>query len=163
MIDQMFGELRYEDDYGWWGKQTLEFGGNRYTVDVLIQDDREKKISQEQKKTYECFLKKWPVLQEDLIEALINYYNEEERFSYGPDDEAEAAEWWPEIDTKEALLHVVTLETIVIASDFMQEDNRCLYLLFSRTWGGEALDDNGIGVCLLDEEIAEIGYKDIAF
>mgnify|MGYP001122178983 FL=1 len=19
----MFGELRYEDDYGWWGKQTL--------------------------------------------------------------------------------------------------------------------------------------------
>lgn len=43
MIDQMFGELRYEDDYGWWGKQTLEFGGNRYTVDVLIQDDREKK------------------------------------------------------------------------------------------------------------------------
>ena len=63
MIDQMFGELRYEDDYGWWGKQTLEFGGNRYTVDVLIQDDREKKISQEQKKTYECFMKKWTVLQ----------------------------------------------------------------------------------------------------
>ena len=24
-------------------------------------------------------------------------------------------------------------------------------------------DDNGIGVCLLDEEIAEIAYKDIAF
>ena len=45
----------------------------------------------------------------------------------------------------------------------MQENNRCLYLLFSRTWGGKDLDDNGIGVCLLDEEIAEIGYKDIAF
>ena len=28
---------------------------------------------------------------------------------------------------------------------------------------GEADADNGIGVCLLDEEIAEIGYKDIAF
>ena len=37
-----------------------------------------------------------------------------------------------------------------------------------KIWGwlwlvGEADADNGIGVCLLDEEIAEIGYKDIAF
>ena len=35
----MFGELRYEGDYGWWGKQTLEFGGNLHTVDILIHDD----------------------------------------------------------------------------------------------------------------------------
>lgn len=163
MTDQVFGELRYEGDYGWWGKQTLEFGGNLHTVDILIHDDGEKVISPKQKKTYECFLKKWPVLQEDLIEALIRYYNEKERFSYGQDDEMEAAEWWPEIKTKEALLQAVALETIVIAWDFMLEDNRCLYLLFSRTWGGEDLDDNGIGVCVRNEEIVEIAYKDIAF
>lgn len=63
-------------------------------------------------------------------------YNEEVRFSYGPDDKTEAAEWWPEIEAKEALLQAVTLETIVITWDFMLEDTRCLYLLFSRTWGG---------------------------
>lgn len=163
MTDQVFGELRYEGDYGWWGKQPLEFGGNLHTVDILIHDDGEKVISPKQKKTYECFLKKWSVLQEDLIEALIRYYNEKERFSYGSDDEMEAAEWWPEIKTKEALLQAVALETIVIAWDFMLEDNRCLYLLFSRTWGGEDLDDNGIGVCVQNEEIVEIAYKDIAF
>ena len=163
MTDQVFGELRYEGDYGWWGKQTLEFGGNLHTVDILIHDDGEKVVSPKQKKTYDCFLKKWPVLQEDLIEALIRYYNEKERFSYGSDDEMEAAEWWPEIKTKEALLQAVALETIVIAWDFMLEDNRCLYLLFSRTWGGEDLDDNGIGVCVQNEEIVEIAYKDIAF
>lgn len=163
MTDQVFGELRYEGDYGWWGKQTLEFGGNLHTVDILIHDDGEKVISPKQKKTYECFLKKWSVLQEDLIEALIRYYNEKERFSCGSDDEMEAAEWWPEIKTKEALLQAVALETIVIAWDFMLEDNRCLYLLFSRTWGGEDLDDNGIGVCVQNEEIVEIAYKDIAF
>lgn len=163
MADQIFGELRYEDDYGWWGKHTLEFGGNLHTVDILIHDDGEKVISQKQKETYECFLKKWSVLQKDLIEALVRYYNEEVRFSYGPDDKMEAAEWWPEIETKEALLQAVTLETIVIAWDFMLEDTRCLYLLFSKTWGGEDLDDNGIGVCVQNEEIAEIAYKDIAF
>ena len=37
------------------------------------------------------------------------------------------------------------------------------YLLFSRKWGGEDLDDNGIGVCYINEEIDEIAYKDIAF
>lgn len=163
MVDQVFGEIRYEDGLGWWGKQTLEFGGNPCTVDVLIHDDEEKEISQKQKKTYESFLKKWTALQEDLIDALIKYYNEEERFSYGPDDEAEAAEWWPEIDTKKALLQAATLEAIVVAWDFMQEDNRCLYLLFSRSWGGEDLDDNGISICIQNEKIVEIAYKDIAF
>jgi hypothetical protein len=161
MTDQVFGELRYDD--GWWGKQTLEFGGKLHTVDVLIHSDEEKAVSPKQKKTYECFLKKWPALQTDLIEALIKYYNEEERFSYGPDDEAEAAGWWPEIDTKEALLQAVMLETIVVAWDFMLEDSRCLYLLFSRTWGGDDPDDNGIGVCCINEEIKEIAYKDMAF
>lgn len=161
MTDQVFGELRYDD--GWWGKQTLEFCGKLHTVDVLIHSDEEKTVSPKQKKTYECFLKKWPTLQTDLIEALIKYYNEEERFSYGPDDEAEAAGWWPEIDTKEALLQAVMLETIVVAWDFMLEDSRCLYLLFSRTWGGDDPDDNGIGVCYINEEIKEIAYKDMAF
>ena len=61
---------------------------------------KRKKSLKSRKKTYEYFLKKWTALQEDLIDALIKYYNEEERFSYGPDDEVEAAEWWPEIDTK---------------------------------------------------------------
>lgn len=71
--------------------------------------------------------------------------------------------WWPKIETKEALLQVVKLETIVVAEDFMMEDGRYIYLLFSRSWGGEDLDDNGIGVCFVNEEIIEIGHKDIAF
>lgn len=51
----------------------------------------------------------------------------------------------------------------MITGNFMLEDNRCLYFLFSKTWGGEGLDDNGIGVCVQNEKIVEIVYKDIAF
>ena len=83
-------------------------------------------------------------------------------FSYGPEDE-EAAKWWSEIETKKALLQAVTLENIVIAWDFMMDKGRCVYLLFSRAWGGEDFDDNGIGVCCINEEITKIGYKDMAF
>ncbi len=43
------------------------------------------------------------------------------------------------------------------------ESERVPHLLFSRSWGGEDLDDNGIDVCFVNEEITEIGYKDIAF
>ena len=45
----------------------------------------------------------------------------------------------------------------------MMEDGRYIHLLFSRSWGGEDLDDNGIGVCFVNEEITEIGHKDITF
>ncbi len=165
MTDKIFGELKRENDRydGWLGKQTLDFGGNACVVQILIQGDEEDKITQRQRKAFQSFMKKWPSLQKKLIEALIKYYNEEERFSYGPEDEKEAAEWWPDIETKGELLQAVTLETIVVAEDFMQEEERRIYLLFSKSWGGEDLDDNGIGVCYIDEEIDDIGYKDIAF
>lgn len=161
MENQLFGELRNEDGCGWRGKQALAFGGKTYTVEILIQGEEE--ISGRQKEAFECFMKKWPVFQTELMEALLKYYNENERFSYGPDNKEEAEEWWPEIETKEALLQAITLETIVVAEDFLMDEGRRIYLLFSRTWGGEDLDDNGIGVCCLDEKIDEIGYKDIAF
>ena len=89
MMDIVFGEVKREDDYGWKGKQTIDFGGNMCTVELLIHEEDESKITQRQKKAFKCFMEKWPKLQTDLIEALIKYYNEEERFSYGPDDEEE--------------------------------------------------------------------------
>ncbi len=162
MTDQVFGKLKRIES-GWLGKRTVDFGGKACAVEVLIQGDEDCEISDEQREAFECFMEKWPDSQTELIEELIRYYNEEERFSYGPEDEEEEEEWWPEIETKEALLEAVTLETIVVAEDFQMEDGRRIYLLFSRAWGGEDLDDNGIGVSYLDEEIEEIGYKDIAF
>ena len=97
MTNAVFGELRKEDDYGWWGKQTLAFSGNTYTVDLLIHKGKEDEITKRQEEAFTCFMKEWPKLQEHLIEELIKYYNEYEYYSYGPEDEKELAEWWPEI------------------------------------------------------------------
>ncbi len=108
-------------------------------------------------------MEKWTLFQTELIEALIRYYNEKERFSHGPDNEKVKEEFWPEIETEESLLKTVALETIVVVEDFLMDEGRRIYLLFSKGWGGIDLDDNGIGVCGIDEKITEIGYKDIAF
>ncbi len=166
MKDAVFGELVLDEEYDWWSKnETINFGGTPTTVELLVKkDDDQTEVSEKQHKTYQCFMEKWPELQVKLIDDLIEYYNEDQRFAWGPDDEEEFEEWWPEIETREALLQAVTLESILIEEDFLTEDDeRCIYLLFSRTWGGEDDDDNGIGVCILNEEIDEIAYKDIAF
>lgn len=164
MTDLIFGELRENEGCnGWCGKQSIVFGGTTYIVDLLIQRGSDSEIAEIQKKAFQNFMENWPMLQTKLVESLIKYYNEKERFSYGPDDEKEFAEWWPEIETKDALLQAITLETIVVPEDFMMSQGRYIYLLFSRIWGGEDYDDNGIGVCFINEEIDEIAYKDIAF
>lgn len=165
MNDKALDEVKEVDEYSWkWqGRQKLDFGGKLWDVDLLVQGNSQKEITERQKEAFRRFAEKWPKLQELLIDALIRYYNEEERFSYGPEDQEEAAEWWPEIETREALLDAVTPESVVVADDFMMEDGRQIYLLFSRAWGGEDLDDNGIGVSLINETVDEIAYKDIAF
>lgn len=165
MSDKVFDELREADAYSWkWqGKYTIDFGGKMCDVDLLVKGEKQNEITERQKEAFRCFMDKWPELQEHLINTLIKYYNEEQRFSYGPEDEEEAMEWWPEIETQEALLKSVTLESIVVAGDWMMEKGRRIYLLFSRTWGGEDLEDNGIGIRYINENIDTISYKEIAF
>lgn len=165
MTDSIFGELK-SDGNDWCGQKDLDFGGTSVTVDILINQCREETgITKKQQEAFQHFIEKWPELQSKLIDALIRYYNEEERFAWGPEDEEEFAQWWPEIETKDALLQAVELETIVVPEDFIMDsmNGRYIYLLFSRAWGGEDLEDNGIGVAFLNEEIDEIAYKDIAF
>ncbi|MCI8527834.1 MAG: hypothetical protein HFH82_01555 [Lachnospiraceae bacterium] len=164
MTDPVFGELESDGHY-WRGKQMIDFGGTLYTVGLSIEKENDNEITKEQQEAFSHFLDKWPELQTKLIEGLIQYYNEEERFAWGPDDEEELAQWWPEIETKDALLQAVTLETIIVPRDSIMniKGGRYIYLLFSREWGGEDWDDNGIGVGFLNEEIDKIAYKDIAF
>lgn len=162
--DDVFGQLTYDDEYwgDWYANISLDFGGKTYSVGLLVNDSDEK-IVDSQREAYARFTEQWPKLQPLLLEELLRYYNEEERDSYGPDDEEENAEWWPEIETPEAMAQAVTPEMIVVPADFMQEEGRRVYLLFHRIWGGEDLDDNGVAAAFLNEEIEEIGYKEMAF
>lgn len=165
MNDKVFDELREADAYSWkWqGKYTIDFGGKMCDVDLLVKGEKQEEITERQKEAFHCFMEKWPTLQESLIDALIKYYYEAQYYTYGPEDEEKAKEWWPEIKTREDLLKVVTLESIVIAGDWMMEKGRRIYLLFSRTWGGDDLEDNGIGIRYINENIDKISYKEIAF
>ena len=168
MTDQIFGALNF-DGYYWNGHVKLDFFGEEMQLALIVDTSfgEQTEVSDLQHEAYRSFLEKWPGLQEAVVKEIIRYYNEEERFAYGPDDPEEFAAWWPEIETVEEMLKWVELETVVIASDSIMEDvyggKRCLYLLFNRKWAEEDLNDNGVGIRLLNEEIDETRFKDIAF
>ena len=164
MNDGLFGELTYDEGIGWCGSTLLAFGGSEYDVQLLINAEEDaEEISALQQDAFLQWMRAWDSAQENMLDALIDYYNQQERFAYGPDDETENALLWQEINTREAMMKAVTPETIVIPSDYLAEGGRTVYLLLGKAWGGEDLDDNGVGVRFVNEQIAYIGYKDIAF
>jgi hypothetical protein len=165
MIDEVFGEIEYDEDTGYTGHTTLTLGGTEQTVEVLIGCDDDEEISQFQRDAFEALLKGWDEMQHKIASAILEYYNEEEKGAYGPEDEAEFESWWPDIDTEKELLKKIHLDSIVIGSEYVMESygKNPLYVLFNRDWGGEDTEDNGVAVLIEDGEVTEVGYKDIAF
>ena len=113
-------------------------------------------------------MEKYKTIQARIAEKILVYYNEEEKGAYGPDDPEESKEWWPEINTVDELADKLHLEFIIIPEAYRMNNvrnkcKRCVYVLFSRDWGGEDSDDNGVAVKLHNEEIVEAGYKDMAY
>lgn len=167
MTDQVFGALDFDGFY-WNGHINLDFFGEERQLGLIVDSSfgEQTEVSDLQHGAYQSFLKKWTGLQEAVVQEVVRYYNEEERFAYGPDDPEEFAAWWLEIETVEAMRKWITLETVVIPSDgIMQavyDGKRCLYLLFSRDWA-EDPNNNGVGIQFLNEEITESGFQDIAF
>lgn len=110
-------------------------------------------------------MQNWEEMQHKIASAILQYYNEQEKGAYGPDDEDEFAEWWPDISCEDELVRKIHLDCIVIQEEYLMESNgeNPIYVLFNRDWGGEDLDDNGVAVLIEDGEVSEVGYKDIAF
>lgn len=168
MKDSMFGELHF-DGCCWSGHLKLDWFGETRELTLMIDSCHESQteVSDRQRETCRVFLDRWPELQEAVGTEIIRYYNGEERFAYGPDDPEEFVAWWPEIETVEEMVKWVTLDSIAIESDSIAElcrkGKRCLYLLFSNKWASGNWDCNGIGIRLVNEEIDETGYQDIAF
>lgn len=159
-----FEKLEYNEGFGYEGEMSIDFFGKDVNVDLTVNVDDEE-IVDLQYETYEKFKEKWNDLQKEIAEKIIKYYNEEEKGSYEPEDKEEFDKWWPEINTIDELLNQIELEGIIIPEAFIMEDvagGRCIYLTFNKKYGNDT-EDNGIGVKIVNEEVDEIGFKDIAF
>ena len=166
MTDETFGEVEYCEDYGYIAHKDIVFGGNKLSVEITIMcDEEEEGIEQFQRDAFEALLEDWDEMQHKIAKAILDYYNDEEKESYGPEDEEEFKKWWPDIDTEEEMMKILHLDSIIIGIEYVMESmgENPVYILFDRDWGGDDTDDNGVAVLVADGEVAEVGYKDIAF
>lgn len=163
MFDKVFGEVTF--DCGYVAKMEIEFFGENREIEVRIDADEDEEITQAQREAFEALMQNKEEMQQRTAAAILRYYNEEEKGAYGPDDEDEFAMWWPDIESEDEMAGKIHLDPIIIPSEYIMEGKgeNPVYLLFSRDWGGEDTEDNGVAVLIEDGEVTEVGYKYIAF
>lgn len=162
MKNKDFENLQYNDGIGYCGELAIAFFDKQLNVYFSIETEDEQ-IADIQYESYEKFKENWNELQKTIAERVIKYYNEEERFTYGPDEQEEKMIWWPEINTVDEVIEKIEFDGIIIPNPFIMEGKgRCINLTFNKKWGDPDFDEDGLGIKLVNEEIVEIGYKDIA-
>lgn len=163
MFDEVFGEMMF--DCGYTIKKKIVFFGENREIEVQIDADEGEEIVQAQRDAFEALMRNQEEMQQRIAAAILRYYNEEEKGAYGPDDPIEFAKWWPDIESEEEMISKIHLDSIIIPSEYIMEGKgeNPVYLLFSRDWGGEDFEDNGVAVLIEDGEVTEVGYKYIAF
>ncbi|AAK79613.1 ADP-heptose:LPS heptosyltransferase [Clostridium acetobutylicum] len=149
--DSIFGELEY--DYIWTKDVIIDFLGKETEISLMVNGDEDGVFEEEQYIAYTLLMKKWSNLQEEILEAILNYYKSK-RHELGYD--IENYEKYPLIENIENLLKNITLVGIVIPYSGAYDGREC-GVTFDCTWDNE----NGIGVCLVDEKVIEVGYQDV--
>ncbi|MCY6354334.1 DUF2004 domain-containing protein [Clostridium sp. ZS2-4] len=150
--DSIFGELKY--DYIWSKYTTIDFLGKETKITLMINGDEDGVFEEEQYIAYNSLMEKWSNLQETILEPILNYYKQK-RHELGYD--IEFNENYPLIETIEKLLENITLVGIVIPYSGAYDGGE-IGVIFDCTWD----DENGIGLCLVDEKVIEVGYQDVA-
>ena len=99
-------------------------------------------------------MQNWEQLQQSLLPSILDYYKQE-RQDLGYD--IEVNENYPLVETTNEISEMIRLDGIVVpyVGSF---DGRDIGLTFNCTWDIE----NGLGIRLLNEKVAEVGYQDVA-
>ncbi|WDW06666.1 DUF2004 domain-containing protein [Priestia aryabhattai] len=150
--DVVFGELEY--NYGWVKYTTIEFCGKEAEIALMVKGEEDGKFDEEQYSAYNSLVQNWEQLQQGFLQAILDYY-QLERQELGYD--IEVNENYPQIETTNQLLEMITLVGIVVPYGDINED-RDIGITFDCTWDTE----NGLGLRLLNEKVTEVGYQDVA-
>jgi hypothetical protein len=139
----VFGELEF--DYIGSRDTTINFWGKETNITLMVKGDEDGLFEEEQYKAYNSLMQNWKQLQPSFLQSILDYYKQK-RHSLEYD-----------IETNDQLLERINLEGIVV-SYVGSFEGRDIGILFNCTWDKE----NGLGLRLVNEEIIEIGYRDVA-
>ncbi|KGX88767.1 hypothetical protein N781_09620 [Pontibacillus halophilus JSM 076056 = DSM 19796] len=150
--DETFGELQYE--FGWSRTITLNFFGDTTEMDLMIDGEEEGEFDEGQYIAYKALMNSWEAIQHSVLTAILSYYKRK-RIELGYDKSLN--EKYPLVETTHELLEMISLEGLVVPyADIFEA--RHIGLTLNCSWDNE----NGIGIRLLNEEVSEVGYQDVA-
>lgn len=150
--DAVFGELEY--NYGWVRYTTIEFCETVANIALMVDGDDDGEFSEKQYASYHSLIEDWGHLQQSILQPILDYY-QQKRFELGYD--VSYNENYPIIDTVDELLKNIRLVGIYVPSA-RRFEGRYIGLTFDCIWDAE----NGVGIRLIDEEVAKVGYQDVA-
>ena len=150
--DAVFGELEY--DYVWSRDTTIEFWGKEADIALMIDGEEDGEFSEKQYASYNYLILNWEHLQQIILKPILDYYKQQ-RHELGYD--VSYNENYPLIEKNDQLLERINLVGIYVPSA-RRFEGRYIGLTFDCIWDIE----NGIGIRLINEEVARIGYQDVA-
>ncbi|WP_128102971.1 DUF2004 domain-containing protein [Paenibacillus sp. DCT19] len=150
--DPIFGELDY--NFVWSRNIVLQFLGEEVEVSLLVDGEKDGRFDEKQYTSYQTLVQNWQLIQFDLMQPMLDYYKQK-RHELGYD--IIFNENYPNVETTEQLMKMVTLDSIVVPYGEINEE-RDIGILFNCTWDLE----NGVGLRLLDEKVVDMGYQDVA-
>jgi hypothetical protein len=150
--DAVFGELEY--DYVWSRDTTIEFYGKEVDIVLMIDGEEDGEFSEKQHASYRSLVQNWGHLQQSILQPILDYYKQK-RYELGYD--VSYNENYPLIETIDQILGMIKLVGIYVPTARSFE-GRYIGLTFDCTWDIE----NGVGIRLINEEVARVGYQDAA-
>ncbi|MBL3648457.1 DUF6985 domain-containing protein [Bacillus sp. RHFS10] len=150
--DKVFGELDYQ--YQWVGYRTINFLEKDTEITLLIGGEEDGEFDEGQYVAYNSLVDNWEQVQHNILRPILDYYKQK-RQELGYD--VSVNEDYPLIETIDQLIEHITLVGISVPYDFLRE-GRDIGLSFDCTWD----EENGLGVRLINEEVEEVGYQDVA-
>lgn len=150
--DAVFGKLEY--DYAWFKDTVIEFCGKQFEITLSVSGEKDGKFLEKQYIAFQEFTKKWEQIQQSILQPLLDYYTQK-RHELGYD--VSFNENYPLIETTYQLLERISLVGISVLYTKSLE-GRYIGISFDSTWD----EENGLGVLLINEEVARVGYQDVA-
>jgi len=150
----VFGELEF-NDYDWVGYINIDFFRNKGNVALIVRGEDDGQFEDEQYQAFDRLIENWKLLQQSILKSILDYY-QQKRHELGYD--IETNENYPLIETTDQILEKVTLVGIFVPDNDLNEFLD-IGLTFDCTWDKE----NGLGLCLIEGEVTEVGYQDIVF
>lgn len=150
--DVVFGELEF-NGYDWIGHKAINFFGREVKVSLIVRGEEGGNFEEEQYTAYSSFIDKWDQIQQNIADSILTYYKQKrQELGYDELDNPN----YPSLETTDQLLEKISLVGIFVADKDLFEFLD-IGLLFDCTWDSE----NGLGICLIEGEVAEVGYQDV--